>query len=225
MGKTKDLTGMQFGELRVLGESSIKSYNKKWRCLCSCGSIKDITGVNLKSGNTKGCGCQRRKKGAEHHNSTHGLAGTKTYNTYRHMMARCYYKKQKGYKNYGGREIKVCKRWRESFVNFVGDMGLKPPNMSIERINNDGDYKPENCKWASYQEQAFNKRKGKNKSSKYIGVHKIKSNGKWQSCIGWNHKLYNLGSFKDEYEAHQTYERAKKRLLNFKKRNTPVKEK
>lgn len=216
---------MQFGELTVLERMPNINSNTMWRCVCSCGTFKNIQGSNLMSGNHKSCGCLKRKKGTEHYSSTHGLTRTTTYSTYQDIIRRCYNKNRKTWKYYGGRGIKVCKRWRDSFENFVEDMGLKPPNMSIERIDNNGNYTPENCKWATSQEQAFNRRKQSNKSSKYIGVHKIKSNGKWKSCIGWSHKIYILDTFKDEYAAHKAYERAKRRLLNFKKRNTPVKEK
>lgn len=152
MPKLKNIVGNKFGELLVL-ECAGKDKNGKylWLCSCTCGKRKIIRGNHLCSGASKSCGCKEAVK------KTHGMTHTKEYNTWRGMIARCTYVKHPQFMDYGGRGIRVCKRWL-SFSNFYADMGVRPRGMCLERIDNNGNYEPKNCKWISQPKQSRNRR-------------------------------------------------------------------
>lgn len=124
---------------------------RQWMCVCDCGQQKAIMHHHLKGGRSKSCGC---KVGGW----KHGMTGTLTHNIWQGMLRRCYDPNAISFKYYGARGIIVCERWRESFSNFIMDMDKAKPGMSIERINNDGNYEPSNCKWIPKHKQACNKR-------------------------------------------------------------------
>ncbi len=162
MTKLIDLTGKRYGRLLVLDRDGANHMGySTWTCRCDCGVEKIYVGANLRSGDTKSCGCLHRDnvriRSTKHHHA-HAGAISSTYRTWSSMCNRCTKPKNKRWSHYGGRGIRVCDRWLDSFANFLADMGEKPHNecVSIERINNDGHYEPGNCKWADVVTQANN---------------------------------------------------------------------
>lgn len=158
--------GTRFGRLVVTDEEVPRARGHKviLRCKCDCGNTKDARAENLKTGRTQSCGCLHLEKVTKH-----GGGRSAEYYTWAAMVARCENEKHHSYHNYGGRGIKVCDRWKD-FTNFLADMGRRPkdpPNLSIERVDNDGNYEPSNCVWATPKEQAQNRRPRKNRLGGY----------------------------------------------------------
>jgi len=137
--KIKALEGMVFNRIEVVRFSHIENGNSVWLCKCHCGKLHNIHARHL--GVVKSCGCERFK-------IVHGMARTPTYSTWLAMIQRCENSRATRFNNYGGRGIKVCKRWRKSFTNFFHDMGKRPPGFTIERKNVNGNYTKKNCIWA-----------------------------------------------------------------------------
>lgn len=152
MTKRTDITGMVVGRLTVISYTG----GGKWLCQCSCGNTTIIAKSSLRRGSSTSCGCFRKEHTTQR-NLRHGMSGTPTHYTWKNMMQRCYNRNNTGYPDYGGRGVKVCDRWH-TFENFYVDMGDKPEGMSLDRINVDGDYEPDNCRWADKYIQARNKR-------------------------------------------------------------------
>lgn len=162
--KLIDLIGKKFCKLKVIKLQKPKKNKTIWLCVCECGNLTEVISQNLRNGNTKSCGCLHTEKLVSVL-TIHGLTKRRLnvsveYNTWVSIKQRCYNKNNQSYKNYGGRGIKVCARWRNSYLNFLKDMGPRPSKFhSIDRNPNvNGDYKPSNCVWSTAKQQARCKR-------------------------------------------------------------------
>lgn len=160
-----DMTGTRFNRLVVLRPVPERSGNGqvRWLCKCDCGREKSVSGDSLRRAFVQSCGCLQLETA-----TSHGMHGTTEYRCWSAMLSRCNNARHRGFKDYGGRGIKVCERWRK-FENFLADMGNRPsPTMSIDRINNDGDYEPGNCRWATSKQQIHNRRRPRQKRVVHI---------------------------------------------------------
>lgn len=185
MGALIDLTGQKFGRLTVINRA--KNHTQKngsvktqWLCECDCGNRVVVQGVNLKNGHVKSCGCYQKDNPSHY---KHGKRNEWSYKVWKHIKQRCFDKNCKRYKDYGGRGITVCDRWKNSFEAFYEDVS-KLPNFgkegyTLDRIDNDGNYELLNCRWADNRTQGNNKRNNL----------QITFNNKTQTLTQWANEL------------------------------------
>lgn len=188
MGKLIDLTGQRFGRLVVLERAeNSKRGNTRWKCKCDCGNERVIEGNALRREHTKSCGC-RAKEVAKSINTTHSESYTRLYRIWSQMIQRCTNPKQKRYPDYGGRGITICEEWKHSYIAFRNwamangyDENAPKGQCTIDRIDNDRGYSPDNCQWTTITEQNRNKR----------NLHYVTINSETKPVAEWC-KQYNL---------------------------------
>lgn len=211
MSKFIDITGQRFNNLVVIKRVDNAARGcTVWECLCDCGNITKVRGNNLKSGAVKSCGCKRKESKPT---LRHNMSKTRLYREWAAMKRRCLTPSCKAYKNYGGRGIKICKKWESSFESFMAwalSNGYSD-ELTIERIDVNGDYCPENCKWIPANEQQ------KNRTSCLF----IHYNGKNQNLFDWCKEM-NLSYKLIHNRIHKlgwTFERAISEPVHVEKRN------
>ena len=188
-GCYEDLTGKRFGRLVALSYAGQGNRRRTyWLCKCDCGKTTKVQSIHLKSGHTTSCGCRLEEihKEIANVNYKNGLSKTRLYLTYKNMINRCYRKNGKFYKDYGGRGITVCDEWKNDFQSFYDwayangyDENAEFGKCTIDRIDNNGNYEPNNCRWVDNYVQANNKRKNL----------KLKINGEIDNISNWSKRL------------------------------------
>lgn len=177
--KALNLVGQVFSRLTVLERAGSQNKKTAWRCRCECGGEVIVKSDNLKSGNTKSCGCQKREVTIETMKRTkrsHGLSHTSEYRIWVHIKQRCLNPQYGMYPDYGGRGIQICAEWSNSFEAFFRDIGPRPgPEYSVDRRDVNGHYEPGNCRWATDAEQCSNRRNN----------HYIEYNGQRKTLTQW----------------------------------------
>lgn len=193
--------GEKYGKLTVVSEQFIRKGKMSVRCECECGEETVVIIYKLINGDTVSCGCLKAKRGKEL-NYKHGLSNTRIYSIHGGMLARCYNPNSAGYEYYGGKGIDVYKEWHdvEAFVAWAKDNGYEE-HLTIERLNNDKGYYPDNCTWIPHNEQNINKGIKKNNKSGYPGVDLMKRTGKYRARGFEGGVEVHLGTFDNFYEA------------------------
>lgn len=183
MGTKVNLDGKRFGRWLVTGRAETVALHTFWFCHCDCGATRAVRTKSLLRGASTSCGCFNRDvvgQIAASTNRRHGMTRTPTYTSWQAMRTRCENPRRIGFANYGGRGIAICERWH-SFENFLADMGERPIGASLDRLNNDGNYEPGNCRWATRCEQNRNRRSVRMTPAR---VHLVR----WLAGAGMMHK-------------------------------------
>lgn len=208
MPKLINLLGRRFGRLEVMRRSDIPSEKPRWICVCDCGNEVIVPGRNLRDGFTKSCGCYNRDQP-----KTHGMSGTAVYGRWKSIINRCGGFTEGTRRIYKERGIVVCERWKK-FENFYEDMGKSfeehasihgEEMTTLDRINGEKGYSPDNCRWATYEVQSRNRKF----ANKHPGV--TKKHGKWKVSIGANGGDIYLGTFEDYAEAVEARKKAEEK--------------
>ena len=198
--KTVDIAGQKFGLLTAVEKNGTKSGYTAWRCSCECGNEVTVAGKALRNGNTKSCGCMAKSALIERNKASakHGMSNSAAFTVWTNMKERCLNPNHKSFNRYGGRGIKICDRWLESFENFLTDMGHPLPGLSIDRIEVSGNYEPGNCRWATAEEQSNNREN--NRTVEYDG--RTQTIAQWAREIGMSrqalrHRLESCWSIEE----------------------------
>lgn len=179
-GTREDLSGLRSGRLLIVKFSHYEPKNRTnyWECMCDCGTIKVLPGTVVKKGKIVSCGCYLNDN-IKLWNRTHGRSYTREYKSWTMMKARCSNPSNKDYHHYGGRGIRFCEGW-DKFVNFFNDMGPCPEGMTLDRRDFNGNYEPNNCRWATWEQQHNNTR-----SNKFITYHNLTlTPTQWEKKLG-----------------------------------------
>lgn len=210
MANVIDERGNIYGRLTVMEHAGINKHGQQlWLCKCSCGNEATVFGGHLRSGDVKSCGCLKVELLTKH-----GLSKTRGYKSWVQMLQRCRNPNSPYYERYGGRGIKVCDEWLD-FTKFLEDMGERPANTSLERINNNEGYCLGNCIWAGSSRQSFNQRKKITNKSGRTGVYACDSGLRWEVSIGVKGKMIRLGTFYSFEEAVKAREEAEMKYHGF----------
>lgn len=201
----------RFGRLKVVEFSHIKNKTSYWKCICDCGNEKIISRGALTSGDTISCGCFREEHKSEY-GFKHGKAGTKLYSVWSSMIQRCTNPKASNYKRYGGRGIKICDEWRKNFISFY-DWAIENDynkGLSLDRINNDGNYEPSNCRWVTIKQQQNNMRT--NHFVEYKGIKRTLS--EWARILKVNRETLRYRINHNNFSDFETLPYAKEFIIN-----------
>ena len=203
---SKNLKNIKFGRLTALSYCESKSRPGKvyWNCICQCGKEKAIRSDGLLSGKTLSCGCLQ-KEIVKKNSTKHNMSGSRLYSIWEGVIARTQNPHNYRWHRYGGRGIKVCEDWLQ-FENFYKDMGEPPTDKhEIDRIDNDGNYEPNNCRWVLPIQNAYNKGPRTTTTSQYKGVHYDKFRNKWVARVNKDNKKVFFKRFDTEIEAAKAY--------------------
>lgn len=186
-----NIDGKRYGRLVVLKETGRRHEKRDYLCRCDCGNETVVTRSNLICERTKSCGCLRGD--ANRHNAEmrpgHRQTGTPTYITWQAMRNRCYNPNADQWNRYGGRGVAVCDRWRKSFDNFLADMGERPEGKTLDRIDSDGNYEPDNCRWATPTEQSRNRASSKLTLEKAEAIRRDRKRGVTRATLVARYKV------------------------------------
>lgn len=207
--KSSLAVGDSFGRWTLISRAHVHKSRQQWECRCKCGVIRCVDEFNLRYGASKSCGCL--KPGPVRHGDSRNGNRAAEYAAWCHMKSRCTNPRAKKYADYGGRGIRVCDRWLYSYETFLSDMGRRPsPKHSLDRKDVNGDYTPENCRWATHYDQMMNKRR--HISAKFKGIWFSKAAGLWMATITKDRKRSYLGSFALPEQAAAAYAAAAREL-------------
>lgn len=215
-----DFVGKSFSRLRVIERLENDKWNSTmWLCECECGNLSKVRASDLIKEKQKSCGCLKKEQSSEtgKKSKTHGMKGERPYQIWDCMKQRCLNPKSNNYKNYGERGVSVCEKWM-TFEGFWEDMqeGYSE-HLSIDRIDVSGNYCKDNCKWSTYSEQGYNKRKICTNKSGRTGVCWDKNSCKWEAKIVFQGKKIYLGRYESFEDAVKAREEAELKYFGFNK--------
>lgn len=216
MPKRLDISGEKYGKLTVVSYSHQNEHGKSvWTCKCECGNESKVVGSGLKSGHTTSCGCNK-SLGMTEYNTTHGMKGTRTYNVWNNMKARCNDTTRWDAEYYSLKGITYDPDW-EKFEPFYRDMGETPDGLTLDRIDPNGNYTKENCRWATHSLQGYNQVLSKINKSGKTGVYFSDQINRWIAEIGFENKKIRVGTFKEFKDAVVAREEAELKYFGFNK--------